>query len=124
MAATVLIVEDDEYVGYVEKMAIQKAGYAVHWVRNGKEALKCAQENRPDAVVMDIMMPEQDGFETAKALRRDCGLPRTPILFVSVLNPERGVRDRLPRGPVHYIQKPFELEVLIKALKRMVRRHL
>jgi DNA-binding response OmpR family regulator len=117
MPGKVLIVEDDEYVGYVEQLMVEGNGYQAAWIRDGKSAKETARAERPDVIVMDVMLPGKDGFETADEIRAEPDLCEIPILFVSVL--DRPVRDReaFHCAPVAYLRKPFEMEDFIGRIR-------
>jgi len=98
-----LLLENEEYIEYVAMAS------------NGKEAIKLAQELRPDVALIDIAMPEMDGFETAKRIRAVC--PRTAILIISAYKHNNYVRSAMQAGADGYLLKNTHPRELINAIR-------
>jgi len=116
----VLIVEDEE--GLVEGLEhnFKFEGYDVLTARNGSEGLKLALKQKPDVVVLDIMLPEKDGFTVLKELRqrhRDM-----PVLVLTARNFEADVLKGFDLGADDYLTKPFGVKELLARVKRLVSR--
>ena len=117
-----LLVEDDAALRYVVQGGLEDiiGGYKVRVAEDGKEGLKMWEEFKPDVIISDIDMPEMDGFEMVKRIRktdRD-----TPILFASALTSPKDVRKGYEMGVNNYIKKPFiadELDAHIQAVLKM-----
>lgn len=118
----VLLVDDEPDLIWGVRYALTDEGYEVVAAYNGADALVLAREQRPDAIVLDIVMPGLNGIELCHQLRRDAGLASIPILFLSA----RGaVVDRiqgLNEGGDDYMGKPFDLEELKARIKALLRR--
>jgi two-component system response regulator MprA len=116
----VLIVEDDEAVRTSIARSLRIEGYLVDAVDNGEKALAAVELERPDVIVMDVMMPEMDGFQACQRLRmRGVDVP------VLMLTARDAVGDRvygLDSGADDYLPKPFALEELLARLRVLVRR--
>ncbi|WP_096201170.1 response regulator [Bacillus sp. FJAT-45350] len=114
----VLLIEDDPMVQQVNKMFIEKVeGFTVKGVAStGTEGIKKVQSLKPDLVLLDVFMPEQNGLEVLKHLRSE--LIDVDIIAVTAANDTQTVKTLLRLGVVDYIVKPFTFERLEKALKQ------
>jgi two-component system alkaline phosphatase synthesis response regulator PhoP len=116
----ILLVEDEENLALGLEYNLTAEGYAVILARDGKEAIKCFDENDFDLIVLDIMLPYFNGFEIAKHIRDKH--PQMPILMLTA---RTGVEDRvkgLELGADDYITKPFHLKELLLRIKGMLKR--
>jgi two-component system, cell cycle response regulator DivK len=110
MKAKILLVEDNENNRYLAKFLLEREGLTVDTAENGFHAIEMAAKEKPDLIVMDIQMPEMDGYETARRLKSDPGLSHIPIVGVSSYAMP-GDRDKAIRsGFTGYIEKPVNPE--------------
>jgi two-component system, cell cycle response regulator DivK len=110
MERKVLLVEDNENNRYLLTLLLEAAGLKVVIAENGRRALEMARGEQPDIVLLDIQMPEMDGYEVAAHLKRDAELARIPIIGVSSFAMP-GDRERaLHMGFAGYIEKPVNAE--------------
>ena len=120
----ILIVDDDPHIREVIRFALEKAGMSVWEAGNGVEGLKQAQSVQPDLIILDIIMPEMDGLEMCRELRRSTELP---ILFLSSRDDEIDRIIGLELGGDDYVTKPFSPRELVARvnviLKRLVPRN-
>jgi two-component system, OmpR family, response regulator len=119
-AARVLIVDDEPSILDLLAAVFRTGGYGVHTAGSGREALATAAANRPDIVVLDVMLPDLDGYTVAKRLR-DAG-NQVPVLFLTARD---GVADRiagLMAGGDDYVCKPFSLEEVLLRVQAILRR--
>src|SRR2546429_9310356 len=100
-------------------MNLELEGYQVYEATNGQEALDEVRRRLPDLMVMDVMMPEMDGFEALRALRK---FSSVPVVLLTVKAAERDVIHGLELGADDYIAKPFCPGVLLSRLKAVLRR--
>ncbi|RMH27012.1 MAG: response regulator, partial [Candidatus Hydrogenedentota bacterium] len=84
---------------------------------NGYDALALAEDERPDLIILDIMMPEMSGFEVLQALRQNEATERIPVIMLTGLSDREKIRDALSSGIDYYIVKPFELNDLVSKVK-------
>ncbi len=122
MSETILVVDDDPDIARFVEVNLRSVGYDVLVAGDGEEALKRADENRPDLVLLDVMMPRVDGFEVAQRLRRN---PRTANTSIIMLTAKALSSDKvlgLTSGADDYIIKPFDPIELLARVKTTLRR--
>jgi two-component system KDP operon response regulator KdpE len=117
--ATVLIVEDDEEVRGVLVRELGSRGYRVQEAEDGRAALARWEAARPDVVLLDLGLPDIDGLEVIRRIRRDA---MTPIVILSARFAEREKVDALERGADDFVTKPFGLDELHARLRVALRR--
>ena len=111
---TVLVVDDDPSVRGLLTKTLEKEGYRVVSAGNGVEALALAREHRPQAITLDVLMPQMDGWSALKEFKADATLRDIPVIMVSVLN-ERGMA--IPLGAADYVTKPVDRQRLAEILR-------
>src|SRR6185312_13523220 len=116
---TILIVDDEPRILDSVRMNLELEGYQVFEATNGQEALDEVRRRLPDLVVMDVMMPEMDGFEALRELRK---FSPVPVVLLTVKADERDVIHGLELGADDYIAKPFSPGVLVSRIKAVLRR--
>ncbi len=110
----VILTVDDSIANLVLASAVlQEAGYEVLLAKEGKSALKITKEKKPDLILLDIEMPEWNGYETCKHIKADPELAAIPILFLSTLTKAKDKLEAFEAGGVDYINKPFEEKELL-----------
>jgi two-component system, OmpR family, response regulator len=115
-----LLVDDEENLRSMLEAALRHVGFDVHPAATGREALESVATVRPDLIVLDVMLPDLDGFEVCRRLRTDGS--RTPVLFLTARD---GTDDKvrgLTLGGDDYIVKPFSLEELVARINAVLRR--
>jgi two-component system alkaline phosphatase synthesis response regulator PhoP len=117
----ILLVEDEESLVDLIRMNLNLEGYDVSVARTGVEALKLARSARFDLCILDIMLPELDGFAVCKTLRFEKN--RTPILFLSAKSTAADRVEGLKIGGDDYLTKPFDLEELLLRIANLIRLH-
>jgi signal transduction histidine kinase/DNA-binding response OmpR family regulator len=111
---TVLVVDDDPSVLSLLTKTLEKDGYRVISARNGVEALALAREHRPQAITLDVLMPQMDGWSALRELKADAELRDIPVIMVSILN-ERGMA--IPLGAADFVTKPVDRQRLAAILR-------
>jgi len=125
MPERILLVDDDPDILMPVGLRLHKAGFDVQTAQNGKEALEAAFRQRFDLILLDIMMPEMDGYETCARLQENEDTAYIPVIFVTALGEERDKSKAFSVGAVDYIVKPFEeAELLRKARLHVKTRNL
>ena len=117
---TVLVVDDYDEVRLVTRRALETFGYRVLEAASGAEAVRVAQSDSPDLILMDLSMPAMDGFATIHQLRRLLGLRDVPVIAVSAHTAREIREDALAAGCRDFITKPVPLERLRAAVERLL----
>jgi two-component system alkaline phosphatase synthesis response regulator PhoP len=120
---TLLLVDDEpdilEFVGY----NLKKEGYKVLTANNGSEGLKVAKKEKPELILLDVMMPGMDGIETCDQLRKIPDLENTLIAFLTARGEDYSQVAGFDAGADDYITKPIKPKVLISRIKALLRRY-
>ena len=114
---TILAVDDESDVLLIVKTALQAEGYNVVTAPDGPDALKTAQEEKPDLILLDVMMPEMDGFEVLNKLRDDDVTCQIPVIMLTGLTERERKRSAIERGTKYYITKPFDFQDLLSKVR-------
>jgi len=113
----ILIVDDDTHIRELLKQELTQAGYQVQEARNGVEAIKQVGMMRPDLIILDVMMPEVNGFDVAAALKKNPTTANIPIIILSIVE-DRQKGYRL--GVERYITKPFLMDNLLQEVNHLL----
>jgi DNA-binding response OmpR family regulator len=119
MAAKILIVDDERRLISLVEAYLKQEGYGVVTASNGQEALHAARQEKPDLILLDIMMPEMDGFEFIQAHRREAD---TPIILLTARVEEEDHVIGLELGADDYVTKPFRPRELVARVRAVLRR--
>ncbi|HWS88882.1 MAG TPA: response regulator [Pyrinomonadaceae bacterium] len=114
----VLVVDDYEEIRVITRRALESFGYMVIEASNGAEAVKVAQAESPDLILMDLSMPSMDGFAAIHQLRKLLGLRDVPVIAVSAHAAPEIRKDALALGCRDFITKPVTIELLKSAVER------
>ena len=117
-AERLLVVEDEATVRELLAATLRFAGFRVSSVATAGEAIASAAEDPPDLVLLDVMLPDMDGFEVVRHLRGQ----RTPVLFLTARDRQADKITGLSLGADDYVTKPFDLEELIARIRAILRR--
>jgi DNA-binding response OmpR family regulator len=117
----ILLIEDDTDLFALLKYNLEKEGFAMAGSQTGKGALDLCRQVRPDLILLDIMLPDYDGLEICKAVRKDPDLLNTPIIFLSARASETDRIVGLELGANDYVVKPFFVRELIARIKLQFR---
>jgi two-component system OmpR family response regulator len=118
--ARVLVVDDEQAITELLGTALRYMGYEVATARSGSAALEVASSTAPDLVVLDVMLPDIDGFEVCRRLRQDRDL--VPVIFLTARDAEDDRVTGFIRGGDDYVTKPFSLEELTLRIGALLRR--
>lgn len=119
---TVLIVEDEEDILELVAYNLNKDGYDVCRAATGEEALRLSLSNTPDLILLDLMLPEIDGLEVCRRLKRDPRTQKLPIVMLTAKGEEADIVAGLELGADDYITKPFSPRVLLARVRAVLRR--
>jgi CheY-like chemotaxis protein len=118
--ATILLVEDFDDTRLMMKLWLMKKGYRVVEAENGEDAITLAERQRPDLIIMDMMMPGLSGLDATRRIREDQSLQRTPIVAVSAYGAEEYRAKAIAAGCDEYVSTPFEPDALGALIKRLL----
>lgn len=113
----ILAVDDESDVLLLIKTALMSEGYAVTTASNGPDALSVAADQRPDLIILDMMMPEMSGFDVLEALRSRQETESIPVIMLTGVSDKGKIRQAIDSGIDYYIVKPFEFHDLISKVK-------
>lgn len=119
-AKKILVVDDDPYILMSLEFLLQKNNYHVIVARNGREALELVKQETPDLVILDIMMPDVDGFAIARSIKQDPLIKNIKIVFLSAKSRESDQKKGMELGAALYIIKPFSTRSLIKEINQLL----
>ena len=119
MSKTILVVDDNERLRTLVKAYLTQEGYRVVTAGDGREALFVARQENPDLIVLDIMMPEMDGYEFMRTHRKE---RETPIILLTAKIEETDALLGLELGADDYISKPFSMRILAARIRAVLRR--
>jgi CheY-like chemotaxis protein len=117
---SVLVADDDSTICQLIQFNLELEGYQVHLAHNGLDALDSAKANRPDLIVLDIMMPKLDGWDVLNAIRSDEDLRHTPVIMLTALAADNAVATSVAYGADVHLNKPFEPEELLGMVQRLI----
>lgn len=120
-AARILVAEDDTVTRRLITFKLQREGYAVEAAANGEELLRAAQAHPPALVILDIMMPIQDGFSTLQRLKQNPATAHAPIIMLSGKSDEQDVVRCLNAGAADYMVKPFSPDELVVRVRKLLK---
>ena len=116
MERTVLIVEDEKLIIVSTQMVLEAAGFRVESAINGEEGIAKAKDFQPALILLDIMMPGIDGWETLTRLKRDPKTAEIPVIIFTAREHVRGHQKSTEMGAADYFRKPFEPEDLCRII--------
>ena len=117
----VLIVDDDVIMRDVAGGSLTAAGFKVSKAENGVRAMEALDDLQPDVILLDVMMPEMDGFDTARAVRQKAGFAGVPILIMTALDDLDSINRAFEVGATDFITKPINWVILVERVRFMMR---
>jgi DNA-binding response OmpR family regulator len=119
MSETILLVDDEQSIVAPLRYHLEREGYAVITASDGEEALSRARSDRPDLIVLDLMLPKLDGWEVCRILRQES---TTPIIMLTARDEETSKVLGLDLGADDYLTKPFSFQELLARVRALLRR--
>lgn len=120
MTRRILIADDEENIVLSLEFLLQQAGYEVTTAADGETALRCAIEQRPDLLLLDVMMPRRSGYEVCQELRARPELASMKIVMLTARGREAEVAKGLAMGADAYITKPFSTRELVARVRELL----
>ena len=114
---TILMIDDEVNARKVVKLLLEREGYRVLTAANGEEGLILAKVERPAVILLDIMMPKLNGYETLKRLRDDQDTTGIPVIMVTAKGTEHDIATSFKLGAVFHVEKPYETKDLIQKIQ-------
>ena len=119
-AKRILVVDDEWKIRQIVIHLLKKSGYETHDTGDSVEAAPMAAEVRPDLVILDISMPNKDGFQVAREIRENEVTKKTPIMFMTARDESELVDKAYDLGAVGYVEKPFSNETYLQVVSRLL----
>jgi len=116
---TILVIDDEDYIRKLLQRMLEEAGYGVVTAANGREALDMMLQTNVSLVLLDIMMPEIDGFQVLGLIREKSGVP---VIMLTGRGEVTALRDAVDLGADDYVRKPFNKRELLARIKAKLRR--
>jgi DNA-binding response OmpR family regulator len=120
MPTRILVIDDDRAITELMSMLLKTHGFEALTTNSGREGIKLVEENNPNVVLLDLMMPDLDGWQVSKAIRK---FSNVPILILSAINDPSMVASVLDAGADDFLVKPVPSSVLVAHIRKMVRRN-
>lgn len=116
----ILLVDDEPSIIMALEYAFRKVQYDVFIARDGEEALNILEEETPNIIVLDIMMPKVDGYATLEAIKKNDNLKNTKVIFLSAKKKEADIEKGLKLGADAYMSKPFSIKKLMGKVNELL----
>ncbi|APD07789.1 phosphate regulon transcriptional regulatory protein [Flavobacteriaceae bacterium UJ101] len=120
MKKKILIVDDEPNIVMALEYAFKKNHFEVFIARDGDEALTILEQNIPDVILLDIMMPNVDGYETLKQIKQNDQLKHTKVIFLSAKNKTADIDKGLSLGADLYLSKPFSIKKVLTEINELI----
>ena len=120
MSHRVLVVEDEPDILLATRLLLESKGYAVSEADSGAKAIEMVESQQPDVMLLDLRMPEMDGWETLQQLRASGRLNGLPVIVLSAHASNQTVERALELGACGYVRKPFDIADLTLALEKAI----
>ncbi len=120
--SVIYIVEDDTNIREIETIALKNSGYQVQAFETAKEFYRRVEEKVPDLVLLDVMLPDESGYDIVKKIRKTPTTKKLPVIMITAKTQEIDMIKGLDDGADDYIKKPFSIMELISRVKALLRR--
>jgi DNA-binding response OmpR family regulator len=116
----ILVVDDDRFISRLLTQTFEFEGFSVSSANNGKDAIKQAETFLPDLIILDVMMPEMDGWDVCKELKSRPDTSSIPIIMLTAKSQGKDFEKGKSLGVAHYVAKPFNYAELLEKVKGIV----
>jgi DNA-binding response OmpR family regulator len=120
MAKRILVVDDDQNILNLEKTILEQKGFQVTQAAGGAEALEALKSGAFDLVLLDVMMPELDGFAVCRKIKEDPRMKDLPVIFLTAKGGGEALAEGFESGAIMYINKPFTANKLLTIVNTML----
>lgn len=117
----ILIADDEHKIVMTLEYAFRKAGYEIFIARDGSEVLEILKEQIPDAILLDVMMPNLDGYTTLSEIKKNENLNNIKIIFLSAKTGENDIKKGLDLGADAYMTKPYSIKKLTEKVEELLK---
>ena len=114
---SILMIDDDANARKLAKLLLEREGYEVVTASNGEEGLILAKVMQPDVILLDVMMPKMNGYQTLKRLREDQDIEQIPVIMVSAKGTEHDIATSFRLGAIFHVEKPYETKDLLQKIE-------
>ena len=121
MKNKILVIEDEPHISNLVKFILERNGFGVLQAFVGQEGLDMAKREKPDLIILDVMMPNMDGFEVAKKLTKMKETKNIPIIMLSSAAQFKDKIRGIESGAIDYLTKPFDKEELVAMVKEYIK---
>jgi len=121
MAKRILIVDDERELVKAIEIRLQQAGYEALVAYDGKEGLEKTYKEKPDLIILDLMLPKMDGYKVCSLLKADTRYSKIPIIIFTARAQESNIEMGQEAGADAYMTKPFEYQVLLSKIKELLK---
>jgi DNA-binding response OmpR family regulator len=121
-SARVLVVDDDEDIRVLVAARLEAAGFRADTAADGPEALRAIRDDRPDLVILDVMMPGMTGFDVCREIREDPAVADLPVIMLTARDDGAAKLLGRARGADRYLSKPFDAPDLLSAVEELTAR--
>jgi two-component system phosphate regulon response regulator PhoB len=119
---SILVIEDEEDIAELIRYNLEREGYRIVQADSGERGIEIARRQRPDLLLLDLMLPGMDGLEVCKRVKADGAAAQTPIIMVTARGEEADIVTGLELGAEDYLTKPFSPRVLVARVRAVLRR--
>ncbi|CAA0143920.1 response regulator transcription factor [Tenacibaculum maritimum] len=116
----ILIVDDEPNIVMTLEYALKKRGFKVYIARDGEEALQLIKDDIPDLMLLDVMMPNVDGYQTIQYIKREERFKNIKVVFLSAKNKEVDIKKGLELGADKYLIKPFSIKKIVLEIEMLL----
>lgn len=120
MPKKILLVDDDPKILLLEKTILNQSGFSVETAQDGLEALEKLKKSSYDAIVLDILMPHMDGYETAKEIKKLENHKATPIVMVTAAQEREAMKQSFASGVLVFMNKPFTAQTFLSLIQTVL----
>ena len=120
MKKKILIIDDEKHISSLLKFILERKGYEVFQANLGKEGIELANQHNPDLILLDVMMPQMDGYEVANILKSENNTKEIAIIMLSSAAQLKDKEKGLDCGVADYLTKPFDKELLLSVIEKNI----
>lgn len=114
----IVIIEDSKKISVVLQEVLKSEGYEVFWSNNGIEGIRTVRREKPDIILLDLLLPKVNGYEICNMIKRDNQLRHIPVLVISTLGGKEHIQKAKLCGAEKFMKKPYQLDDLLAEIKK------